>query len=97
LFGVELNEDNHRNCKQTGVKREERESRHLGKKELALKHDGIVKYIWSRGEGSVRVRSCPFLIQTLHQFHTTLGYVLLLTGGNVDVDEEGVYSPLQKA
>ena len=56
LFGVELNEDNHRNCKQTGVKREERERRHLGKKEL--KHDGIVNYIWSRGEGRVRASGC---------------------------------------
>ena len=49
LFGVKLNEDDHRNCKQTGVKGEERESRHLGRIELKLKHAGIVNYISSRG------------------------------------------------
>ena len=63
LFFVELNEDSHRNCKQTGVKGEERESRHLGKKELALKtlkHDGIVNSFRVEGEGRVRLARLLF-------------------------------------
>jgi len=58
LFGAELNEDNHRNCKQTGVEGEE--SRHFERKELALKHDGIVSCIRIRREGRDRVNCFAF-------------------------------------
>ena len=83
LFGVKLNEDDHRNCKQTGVKGEERESRHLGRMELKLKHAGIVNYISSRGEERVRVsESCNLLLSSVgkscHCVSYTDSFLLLI-------------------
>ena len=51
LFCVEFKEDNHGNCKQSGVERKERKFRHLWKLELILKDDGITKFNYITGEG----------------------------------------------